>query len=594
MTADERDDLDALAGSVSDNAPVDWDGAESGAGSPAEHASIRAMREVARIAEFNRELQRSAEAEAREPNAAGGAAGEPQRWGDLLLLEPTGSGTSGEVWRAWEPRLQREVALKLLSRRAPDPAAPDADSRALLEEARALARVRHPNVVTVFGAGENEGRPGLWMEFLRGETLEKSIERRGALPPAEVARIGRDLASALAAVHAAGLVHRDLKPANVVLEPDGRVVLTDFGLGQRRFLPDPERVRIPGTPMFMSPERLDGQAATPRSDLYALGATLWSALAGKHPFTARTLAELQAETKSGPAATLRSARPDAPATLVQAIERAMSPDPQRRFASAEQMAAALDPLAAGAARPAKGSLRPSTLALAAALLAASALVALTPRFLSRHSSAPPSPAPGAPSSTTSGEAAPYDVEATLVSRTNGAYRRLAPGDRVAPGDRLSLEFRSTRPAWVYVMNEDERGESYLLFPQPLFDRSNPVRPDSLVVLPGTIGGRENAWTVTSRGGREHFLVVASPRPVPEIEAELARLPAAKPGRPIEYAAIAPPTLERLRGVGGVSALPPDMPAKRSGAFERFEELAGRETGVRGVWVRQLTLENPLR
>ncbi|HEV2104921.1 MAG TPA: DUF4384 domain-containing protein, partial [Candidatus Eisenbacteria bacterium] len=191
-------------------------------------------------------------------------------------------------------------------------------------------------------------------------------------------------------------------------------------------------------------------------------------------------------------------------------------------------------------------------------------------------------------------AAPYDVEATLVRRSGGAYQRLAPGDRVAPGDRLSLEFRATRRAWVYVLDQDERGESYLLFPQPLFDTANPIVPDSTVVLPGPIGGRENAWTVTSRGGREHFLLVASPAPVADLEAELRLLPAARPGRPIRYAAVEPAALERLRGVGGVAPLPAPAKPAPNGAFERFAALAGRERGVRGVWVRQVTLENPLR
>ncbi|HTO91093.1 MAG TPA: serine/threonine-protein kinase [Candidatus Sulfotelmatobacter sp.] len=591
-SADERrDPLDALAGSVSDDRPVDWDGAESSVGSPAAQASVRALREVSKIAEFNRELQRSP-----EPGSAAGAATEttePKRWGDLLLLEQVGSGMSGQVWRAWEPKLQREVAVKLLN---PRPAEAGSESHALLEEARALARVRHPNVVTVFGAGEFEGHPGLWMEFLRGETLDKRIERQGALPPAEVARIGLELARALAAVHAAGLVHRDLKPANVLIESDGRVVLTDFGLGQRRFVPEAERVRIPGTPMFMSPERLDGQSATPRSDLYALGATLWSAIAGKNPFTARTLAELEAESRRGPSTALHTLRPEAPAALTEAIERAMAPDPNARFASAGQLAAALEPFASRDRRARRRSSHPAMMAFAAALIATVALLVFMPRWLAQHTGAPapsataPAPARGAAPSV----ATTYDVEATLVSRSGGGYRRLSPGDRVRPGDRLSLEFRSSRPAWVYVLNEDERGESYLLFPQPLFDRANPVSGDSLVVLPGTVGGKENAWTVTSRGGREHFLVVASPHPVPEIEAELSRLPAARPDRPIQYAAIPAPTVERLRGVGGVAPLPADSAPRRSGAFERFEELAGRETGVHGVWVRQLTLENPLR
>ena len=167
---------------------------------------------------------------------------------------------------------------------------------------------------------------------------------------------------------------------------------------------------------------------------------------------------------------------------------------------------------------------------------------------------------------------------------------------MSPGDRLSLEVRATRPAWIYVLNEDERGERYLLFPQPRFDASNPLAADSTFVLPGTLGGKEHAWTVTSVGGREYFLIVASPRPLPEIEADLKLLPAPLPGRPIDYAPVGEATVERLRGVGGVAELPRDAarPAPRSRAFDRFRALAGRETDIHGVWIRQINLENPGR
>jgi hypothetical protein len=113
-------------------------------------------------------------------------------------------------------------------------------------------------------------------------------------------------------------------------------------------------------------------------------------------------------------------------------------------------------------------------------------------------------------------------------------------------------------------------------------------------LPGALAGREHAWTVTSAGGREYLLVVASPNPVPEIEADLGRLPPAQPGRPIEYAPVGAAAVERLRGVGGMAELP--RPASgatpRSRAFDGFRALAGREAGVEGVWVRQVVLENP--
>lgn len=555
------DHLDALAGSVSDGSPVDWKTAESDAGASRGEASVRALRDVARIADFNRGLQRSPLSEERRIASNP----EPERWGDLTLLERVGAGASGEVWRAWDARLHREVALKFLQM---GESASGASSHAsLLDEARALARVRHPGVVAVHGIAEHDGRAGMWMEFLRGATLDDEIERRGALPTREVARIGLELCRALEAVDAAGLVHGDLKPANIVIEAAGRVVLTDFGLGRRRRPAGPEGRRVSGTPIFMSPGLLAGEAATRASDLYALGVTLRWALTGRPPFRAGTLEELRTESKAGPSTSLAAERPDAPTPLVAAIDRAMAPEAGARFASATEMGGALQAVLDETRAAGSASRRSPRRMLAAAALAVALLAAawLAPRLLESpeqgplDGTAPRStggigvagdlPESGSPSAAS----ASYEVEATLIDRSAGAFRRLAPGDRVAPGDQLSLEFRATKAMWVYVLNEDERGEKYLLFPQPLFDRGNPIPPNATTTLPGSIGGRENGWTVTSRGGREHFLIVASPEPVEEIESELAQLPAAKPGHPIEYASLSANTVERLRGVGGVSA-----------------------------------------
>lgn len=602
------DPLDDLVESVSDGRDVDWARAERAARDAGERARTGALHDVARIAAFNRGLQRVP--------APGPRPDEPptERWGPLTLLELVGTGASGRVWRAWDATLQREVALKFL---APD--TPDAAVR-LTDEARALARVRHPGVVAVQGVAEHDGRAGLWMDYLRGESLAERLERDGPLPPAEVARLGAALCHALAAVHEAGVVHGDLKPANVHLEDDDRPVLTDFGLGTRRALASEEARRASGTPVFMAPELLAGGAATPRSDLYALGVTLRWALTGRAPFAARNLDELIRAAGRGPDARLAAERPDAPPALVAALDRAMAPLPTGRFARADEFAEALE-----AALPAEPPMAPPgspaarrRRALLAGLAGAALMAAV---WLALRRPAPPVAQPdpraggtvaaevqtrgtatgadaaggtvGAPGP--SATAAPtYEVQATLVGRTGGAYRRLAPGDRVAPGDFLSLEFSATRPAWVYVLNEDERGETYLLFPQPLFDRTNPIAPDSALVLPGPIGGHENAWQVTSRGGREHFLVVASAAPIAEIEREFNRLPEARPGRPIRYARVEAPVLERLRGVGGVAPLPADTTPRRAGAFERFQALAGRETVRDSVWVRSITLENPLR
>jgi hypothetical protein len=156
---------------------------------------------------------------------------------------------------------------------------------------------------------------------------------------------------------------------------------------------------------------------------------------------------------------------------------------------------------------------------------------------------------------------------------------------VAPGDRLSLRWQASRPLWVYILNADDRGASYLLFPQPRYTVRNPLPADAAVALPGRIDGSDFAWTVTSAGGREVFLVVASPEPLPELESGAAGLAA-----PLPAAA-----LGRLRGVGGLAPLPAGQtPPAGAGAaaLDRFRALAGRESGVRGVWVREIVLHNP--
>lgn len=563
----ERDAVERLLASVADGIPVDWDEALE-SGPPEGRARLEALRAIAGVADFNRGLQRG-----------GGDAAHPERWGGLLLLERLGTGAHADVFRAWDPALRREVALKLLR-------AGSGDDEALLAEGRAAAAIRHPHVVTVYGIERHDGRVGLTMELLRGATLEQEVLAHGALAPAAATRLGTEMAGALAAVHAAGLLHRDLKPANVVRDGQGGFVLADFGLGLRV---DAARTAplASGTPMYMAPEVLAGSPAGARSDVHSLGLVLWFALAGRHPYEVKTLAERIAAATAGPTPPLRTLRPEVPAPLAAAIERAIAPDPQARFASARELAAALAGAPAAAARP-RASRAPA-LAVAAVLVAVAAWAAWRAWGPAAKPAAPPAAPP-----TAAPAAATYDVQAAFVRHADGEAIRLVTGDRVHPGDELSLDVRASRPVWVYVLNQDERGEQFLLFPQPAFDVQNPLPADADVALPGTIAGRPNAWTVTSAGGREHFLVVASPEPVAELEADLARLPAPRAGAPIAYATVGRAATERLRGVGGLTVLPeePARPAAETGAFARFRALAGRESGVHGVWVRQVVLENP--
>jgi predicted ATPase len=332
------DPLDDLAASVSDRGNVDWPDVE-----PEEDGVRRrmaALRNISRIAAFNRSLQRAGDSNRAPSGALAIAVPESAvRWGDLALLEKVGAGTSGEVWRAWDVRLQREVALKFpLEQSPPAQRSSSAAGSPLLAEARALARLRHPGVVAVYGISEHNGRLGMWMELLRGETLAEAIERGGPIPCLDVARLGSELARALAAVHAVGLVHRDIKPANIVLESGGRVVLTDFSLGQDRGLGRSASGRVAGTPMFLAPELFAGEPSSARSDLYALGVTLRFALTGRPPFTAESIAELSEQAKRGLSTPLLDERPDAPAPLATAIERAMATDPEARFGTATALA----------------------------------------------------------------------------------------------------------------------------------------------------------------------------------------------------------------------------------------------------------------
>ena len=552
---DERSD-ERLVEAISDGAAPDWSAAAARGG-----ARIDALRDLEKIAVFHRDLQRGA-----EPVAA------PESWGDLKVLTRLGSGAQADVFRAWDPGLEREVALKLM--RA------GGDDAALLEEGRAAARVRHPNVVTVYGVDRRDGRVGMWMELLRGTSVEQEVRARGAFDVVTARKLGLEIGAALEAVHAAGVVHGDVKPANVVRGDDGRFVLADFGLGSA----SGDGRLLAGTPMYMAPERLAGAPASERADLYSLGMVVVFALTGRHPFPVESLGELVEMAKRGLGRPLRERRGELAPTFARAIERAIAIDPANRFGSVREFVTALS--VANASWPAAYRRAVVTGALATGLLAAAAILyqsRIAPRTVATPPSTATAPAP-----------APYTVEASFLRHGANGAARLVAGDRLKPGDRLSLEMRVSRRAWVYVLDEDERGARYLLFPQPRFDARNPLPVDSTVVLPGAIGGRESAWRVTSAGGRETFLVVASPEPLAEIEAELGRLPAAEPGRPVEYARVGDAAVERLRGVGGIAELTPaeTRTTPRPTAFDRFRSLAAKESDVQGVWVRAIVFENP--
>jgi serine/threonine-protein kinase len=253
------------------------------------------------------------------------------------LLERLGKGTFGEVYRAWDPLLEREVAIKLLV--CDDP---DWNASFILDEGRRMARIRHPNVITVHGVAADGARVGLWLELIRGVTLEQALLKQGHFSAREAALIGIDLCRALAAIHAAGLIHRDVTPQNVMREDGGRIVLMDLGTGRAIDAGDPVAwPDVAGTPLYLAPEIFRGSAASVRSDVYSLGVLLYHLVTGSYPVRATTVEELQAAHVRSMAVRLRDARADLPTVFVQAIERALASDPDQRQSSAGALEADL-------------------------------------------------------------------------------------------------------------------------------------------------------------------------------------------------------------------------------------------------------------
>ena len=247
-----------------------------------------------------------------------------------------GEGAFGEVFRAHDSWLDHPVALKLLK---PEIAQTDYSAR-ILYEARRLARVRHPNVVSVHGADMHDGRIGFWMDLIEGETLADLVAG-GRLSAGEASHIGGEVCLALAAVHRANLVHRDVKAQNVMRASDGgRIILMDFGAGE--FIGKRSNSgRVRGTPLYLAPEIFKGADATFASDIYSLGVLLYHLVTGGYPVISTSVASLVDAHLKGERRRLRDARPDLPPSFVSVVERAIDPDRTRRFASAGEFYAAL-------------------------------------------------------------------------------------------------------------------------------------------------------------------------------------------------------------------------------------------------------------
>jgi hypothetical protein len=336
--------IDRAIEAVADGAPVDWDVLDSQAPDE-ERELLRCLRILDGIAEVHRSTQDDADpAEesvprpaARGPEALSGDGSDS--WGRYRLIERVGEGSFGSVYRAWDPELEREIAIKILHRRVADSHLRER----LLHEGRALAKVRDHNVVSVFGIESHGDRVGLCMEFVPGETLESVLRIEGPRSAHEAVLIGEDVCRALAAVHAAGFVHRDVKARNVMREHAGRIVLMDFGTGREaEDLKEGGQAGLAGTPMYMAPEVLAGLPASESSDVYSAGVLLYYLVTSDYPVEGRTLEELRAAHMQGRRRLLSDRRSNLPLPYIQLVDRALSPDPEQRYASAGGLLEALE------------------------------------------------------------------------------------------------------------------------------------------------------------------------------------------------------------------------------------------------------------
>lgn len=411
-----NDTLQRAVESLADSAEVEWTELETLAPDEETKRTVQILAEIASIARVHADGSRRAARPA------------PFEWGALHVRECIARGAHGDVYRAWDPRLEREVALKLLRGDR------GSDASAAIAEGRLLARVSHPNVVAVYGADRIHGEAGVWMEYVDGQTLYRQIVSGGALQSAAAIAVGVAVCDGLAAIHAAGLIHRDVKAQNVIRDRSDRTVLMDLGAGHDGATGNDG---LEGTPLYFAPELLAGGSATVASDIYATGVLLFFALTGRYPVTATSLDEFRRRHQVEAASSVDEI-PGVPAALRAVLRRSLAKNPSDRFSSVEEMKGALS-----AACPRyRRRIRAGVVAMAATV------VALAVGWIYRAPatrSAEPQWVMVAPFDNRTAEAALDGVAEMLLNRelSDSPSLRVASGARIA--DALQLMRRSETP-----------------------------------------------------------------------------------------------------------------------------------------------------
>jgi serine/threonine protein kinase len=385
----------------------------------------------------------------------------PRPFGRYVLRQRLGKGGMGAVYLADDTVLERLVALKVALFQADEGSA---FAQRFQREAKAAAGLRHPGICKVHDCGALDGLHYFTMEYVRGRPLSQLLQETGPLEPRRAADLIGRVAEALAAVHRAGVVHRDLKPANVVLDDAGMPVVVDFGLARRRQdLALTATGDVCGTPKFMSPEQINGQEVGPASDTYSLGATLYQLLTGRPPFEADTMTQLAYRIAHEPPEPPARLRPGLDPGLEAICLKALAKTPGERFASMEDMAAALQKYLSGTPtepvhpKPPAPSQRRRVVVLAVLLLLAGAAVV---GFALWHGKSGNSGA--------NDSLPPLKGSVDVLVWKQDANRALClRDDGVLPlslDDEVAVEVELNRSAYPYVLWINAEGEAQPIYP----------------------------------------------------------------------------------------------------------------------------------
>ncbi len=471
--------------------------------------------------------------------------GEMGRLGPYAVLGVLGAGGMGLVLRARDPVLRRDVALKVM--RPALAAEPHARER-FLREGRAAAAVEHEHAVPIYHVGEEGAVPFLVMPLLQGETLADRLRREGPLPIDEVVRIGAEAAEGLAAAHARGLVHRDVKPANLWLEAlGGKVKVLDFGLAHwERDGRLTEVGAVRGTPAYMSPEQVRGEALGPACDLFSLGVVLYEMATGQPPFRGKNALALLAALASDEPVPPEQLRPGLPPALGALIRELLVKDEARRPSSAPAIAARLRDV--GQPRPRKVAWTRGAV-LVAVLLAVGAGGPLAWRAWPGPVAEAPSPGVEGRPTPPAPAAKPLEgpLEGTLQVRVWApklSKRGLLVGfdERAVPlreDDQIQLVVKLSRPAYPYLLWLDGKGEVTPLYPwngDKLDVRSVSAPPPVALAAELRNPSREvQGWPLDDTAGLDTILLLARDQPWPsdrnlgELLGKVPEAPAAHPG-----------------------------------------------------------------